>query len=360
VSQFISLLDQLGNDNECTWVLQWLSGDPANQERIFDRGCYTAPTVDYLSDQEKAQIFDWYFDLASLTKVMLTSSLFLREFELSKTADPKVFYASKLLEYIPELKSTALENVTLIELLEHRSGLAAWKNCFEPARKDSNPKLRDEQWQEALQAILSAEMTETGQSCYSDLGYMLLGLYLERKKQKKLDTQWMEFKESLSMAEPSLCFLPDDQKICVPTEIRHKRGQVNDDNTFSLAGISSHAGLWGRLIDCWNYLCLLNEWIDSNKKLAFYKKIPQDHKNRFYYGWDRATDPSSSSAGTKFPDGVIGHLGYTGTALWWDPAGNRAGILLSNRVYPQATNRNKELILKVRRAFFDDLWQNDI
>jgi CubicO group peptidase (beta-lactamase class C family) len=66
-------------------------------------------------------------------------------------------------------------------------------------------------------------------------------------------------------------------------------------------------------------------------------------------GWDTPTLGSSSSGATFSPNSV-GHLGYTGTSIWYDPERDLLVVLLSNRVHP---DRNNEAIRDFRPHIHD-------
>jgi CubicO group peptidase (beta-lactamase class C family) len=67
-------------------------------------------------------------------------------------------------------------------------------------------------------------------------------------------------------------------------------------------------------------------------------------------GWD--TMLPTSSCGTKMSASAFGHVGFTGTSLWIDPARDRYFVLLTNRVLGGGT---LDAMRTVRRAFHDAL-----
>jgi len=142
------------------------------------------------------------------------------------------------------------------------------------------------------------------------------------------------------------------------TEDRHALGEVNDDRAFSLGGIASHAGLFGTSADVWKFLQATLECFHAEPKLKSWL-LPQSEQ-RFFGGWDQPSNPKESSAGEGWPTGVIGHLGYTGTALWWHPPTKVGAVLLTNRIYPSDSIESKAVIKELRREFFSCLWQDKI
>jgi CubicO group peptidase (beta-lactamase class C family) len=67
-------------------------------------------------------------------------------------------------------------------------------------------------------------------------------------------------------------------------------------------------------------------------------------------GWD--TMLPTSSCGTRMSPQAFGHVGFTGTSLWIDPARDRYFVLLTNRVCGGGT---LDEMRTVRRAFHDAL-----
>jgi CubicO group peptidase (beta-lactamase class C family) len=98
-----------------------------------------------------------------------------------------------------------------------------------------------------------------------------------------------------------------------------------------------------------------SELLSSKVKCYF---SPQ-HTHRFWCGWDRPTGQDTQAGKGASADTVLGHLGYTGTALWWDPALNLGGTLLTNRIYPSHQEASMEEIRYLRVKFFSLLWQNN-
>ena len=65
-------------------------------------------------------------------------------------------------------------------------------------------------------------------------------------------------------------------------------------------------------------------------------------------GWDTPSTPSQS--GKYFSPQSYGHLGYTGTSLWIDPARQLSVTLLTNRTWPDCSNH----AIKIVRPMFHD------
>lgn len=315
--------------------------------------------------------FDSVYDLASLTKIIFTSSLIAEEW-LNSGVSWQNFCAGAIRHQIPELSGTWLENVSLGELWEHRSGIMPHKPLFDPARRPPQKGERREQlWSQALPAILMEPPSgPRGQTIYSDLDFILLALYLERRHMKSLEDQWGEWKKMHGVAPDFLTFgvkPENDQRYAktLPTEERHAKGEVNDDKSASFAGIATHSGLFGSCEEVWAWLEAIVRWESEDTRLKEWLTPPTEYfegapTGRFHGGWDRPTFFAESQGGYPSPPRALGHLGYTGTAFWWHPETRRAAVLLTNRVHPQHTEESQLEVKKLRQRFFSDFWQGKL
>lgn len=140
----------------------------------------------------------------------------------------------------------------------------------------------------------------------------------------------------------------------IPTETRHPAGQVNDDNACFMQEVAPHAGLFSSIDALWDWMLHMQDIYDKDESIRDYF-IPQ-RANRFWCGWDRPTGDKSQAGEGASREHVIGHLGFTGTALWWDPSLKLGGILLTNRVYPSHSDQSRAEIQALRSEFFSILW----
>ena len=121
-------------------------------------------------------------------------------------------------------------------------------------------------------------------------------------------------------------------------------GEVHDDNAYAMGGVAGHAGLFATARDIHGLLACLgrclrgvDDFLPGSIVEKFFSKDESVENARFALGWDtRASDKSASGAG--FSPLTVGHLGFTGTSLWWDLEKNCYIILLTNRVHPTRSN----------------------
>lgn len=268
------------------------------------------------------------FDLASLTKVLFTVPEVLRLVEdgLADLDDP-------LARFLPEMawmQKSPLPKRTLRQLLTHTAGLPAWAPVYTwNARPELlKPQILQHRW----------EVGEPGPTVYSDLGYILLGLVLERLRGKPL---------SGFPLPQGLTWRPDPENSVAtercPWRGRVLRGEVHDENAFALGG-AGHAGLFGTLEGVLSQAqAILAGSLLSHAALAEMAR-PQTPERAL--GW--VLRQPGYSGGSLCSPRTLGHTGFTGTGLWIDLERGYAWALLTHRVHP--SRHRQSGIVELRRA----------
>jgi serine-type D-Ala-D-Ala carboxypeptidase len=292
------------------------------------------------------------FDLASVTKVVAT------------TAMAMVLYDRGILRLDQSLRAVVPEFatddprravVTLRMLLAHSSGLPAHVRYFEIS------KTKDE----LLKAVFTTPL-QSGPSTsteYSDVGFILLGVALERLANESLDVFCQrEIFTPLGMTHTRFNPPADWKPHIPPTRddqyFRHRiiQGEVNDENAYVLDGIAGHAGLFATAEDVSRFaLCMLRGGapiIRPETVKLFTTRQPVPAGTSRALGWDTPSAPSQ--AGKYFSATSFGHLGYTGTSLWIDPERDVSITLLTNRTWPDAES---QVIKQVRPAIHDAMME---
>jgi CubicO group peptidase (beta-lactamase class C family) len=152
-------------------------------------------------------------------------------------------------------------------------------------------------------------------------------------------------------------------ELVAPTESDPRRGrmlcaEVHDDNAYALGGVAGHAGLFGTatgvaaMTDLW-----LGSYVGRNSFLSpelvhRFTSRQTTPGSSWGLGWDTPSAPSSS--GKHFSSHAFGHLGFTGTSIWIDPACELEVVLLSNRVHP---TRQNTAIQMFRPALHDVIYE---
>ena len=291
---------------------------------------------------------DTLYDLASLTKVIVTTTMAMMLVDEGLLDLDKPVRA-----FLPRFRGGAKDSVTVRQLLTHSSGIDWWAPLYQELT--SRPA-----FVERIQQMGLAYEPGT-KSLYSDLGLVLLGEILERVAGEPIDsfarrrilgplgmkdTQYKPPAALLSRIAPT----END-----PWRGRVVRGEVHDENAYAMGGIAPHAGLFGTAPDLARFAqMLVNGGVYDNKRLvsretldAFTKAAGVPGSSRAL-GWD--TPDGSNSAGALLSAHAFGHTGFTGTSMWIDPERRLFVILLTNRVHP---TRENNAIRAVRRSVAD-------
>ena len=285
-----------------------------------------------------------YYDLASLTKIIFTVPALMRLVDEGRlrVQDP----VRKHLPWWPHKKTT------VAQILSHSAGLPWWS----PFYKKMNLRNSLDERRERLRKILfRTKLQSSKKAVYSDVDFILLGFILESIHGCSLIEIWA----SLPWAKRSrtLHFNVGNRsqfkkRFYAPTERcpwRKKvlRGEVHDENTWSFGGVSSHAGLFGGIEDVTRYGLLLRNSLRKNSPRAyasrktvkqFIRRAVPPRRGDWALGFMLPTR-GGASCGRYFHPTSIGHTGFTGTSLWYDPKRDLLVVLLSNRVHPTRANR---------------------
>ena len=294
-----------------------------------------------------ANKFETIYDLASLTKPVVTGFLCARRIELGElTLDSSVSH------YVPEFDRTDKQMITVRELLTHTSGLPAWKPIY---------VLTEDEPERAAGAIasLNLEYKPGTKVIYSDLGFIALGLLLERLTGHRLsELAQKEIIEPLKLQHtffnPELalqtgiaaCENGNNYEremweqtgggIYANSRQRIIWGEVHDGNAYFLGGAAGHAGLFATATDL---LELARQFLANQTTLLspgtcelFRTNMTVGLEEARSLGWQLAST-SDSTAGLDLPRDSFGHNGFTGTSCWIDPQNDRVFILLTNRTH---------------------------
>ncbi len=299
------------------------------------------------------------FDLASLTKILCTTSLLL-----IAESEGRLFFKDPIQKYLPEFPH---HDVDIMQLMEHRSGLPAHRDFFKRHLNKEAP-LGD------LGAVLrwiGEERLGEKRTVYSDLGFILLGAALETIYSATLPQIFQEkILAKLHRENTGFVTLPQapaaarmagmlaEKQRFVATEScdwRQKvlQGEVHDDNCWALGGYAGHAGLFANADDTLRLLEHLWRQVRANPNTW---PLPENLK----------TVPAGSLyrgmmvyPGLRpFPDGgfpgALGHTGFTGTSAWVHQESDSFIVLLTNRVHP---SRKDDRLIDTRLKFHQALWR---
>lgn len=291
----------------------------------------------------EAMTADTIFDLASLTKVVATTTAAMILIE-----EGKIRLSDRVATYIPGFERYNKGGITIRHLMTHMSGLRPDVDLAEPwVGYDKAIEL-------AIEEVPTASPGE--RFVYSDIGYFLLGDIVRRVSGKTLD-QFTRERIFTPLGMKDTMFLPPSSLVprIAPTELCTRygwpcdgdeqimlRGIVHDPTARRMAGVAGHAGLFSTAADLSIFArMLLNGGTYNGVRILsplgvdrlISPSTPMDERNMRALGWDMDS-AFSSNRGELLPIGSFGHTGWTGTSMWMDPATGMFVIFLSNRNHP--------------------------
>jgi uncharacterized protein YbbC (DUF1343 family)/CubicO group peptidase (beta-lactamase class C family) len=286
---------------------------------------------------------DTIFDVASLTKVVATTTSMMKLIE-----DGRVRLADRVSEYVPGFERYNKGGITIRHLMSHTSGL----------RPDVD--LADA-WTGSEKAIeLAVEEIPTAgpgeRFVYSDINYFLLGDIVRRvsglpldqfAKKHIFDPLGMKDTGFLPPASARGRIAPTEKCTpygwpCVGADMQMLRGVVHDPTARRMGGVAGHAGLFSTAGDLAIFCqMLLNGGRYKNTRILSPLTVAKmtspvsaaGDPNVRGLGWDMDSS-FSSNRGELLPLGSFGHTGFTGTSIWIDPLTRTFVVFMSNRVHP--------------------------
>jgi serine-type D-Ala-D-Ala carboxypeptidase len=324
---------------------------PAASIAVVDRGRVAALRAfgrfTYPSDSPEVTTQS-IFDLASLTKVVATTSMAMILYERGL-----LDLDAPVVAIVPEFTrgDARRKAVTVRMLLTHSSGLPAYEKLF----------LRAKTREELLGAAYATGLTADpgSRTEYSDIGFIVLGVLLERVADEGMDGFCQrEVFGRMGMAQTTFRPPPSWRASIPPTaddrvfRQRVVQGEVQDENASVMGGVAGHAGLFAPAADLGKFaLAMLGEQpalVAPQTLEVFTRRESFPPGSSRALGWDTPSPPSQS--GKYFSARSFGHLGYTGTSLWIDRERQLSVTLLTNRTWPDSSN---QAIREVRPAFHD-------
>lgn len=263
---------------------------------------------------------DAWFDLASLTKVIHTTTQVLELVEAGRIGldDPLSGHIPDFFQY--DL-SAPLRQLSPRMLLTHQAGLPAVVPIY---TRVSDPQ--------TARAYLLQNDWPLGQAVYSDIGFLLLGILIERCRGVALGE---------TAVGEGLSFAPDPAK-SVATERctwrgRVMRGEVHDENAYAFGGAAGHAGLFGQIDGVLGFAhdLMAGAVLGPDMMAEITKRQTPTRGLGWQLKWDgEVAGEPAWAGGSRCSANTLGHTGFTGTGLWLDLERGVAWALLTNRVHP--------------------------
>jgi uncharacterized protein YbbC (DUF1343 family)/CubicO group peptidase (beta-lactamase class C family) len=303
-----------------------------------------------LEPRREAMTLDTVFDLASLTKVIVTTTAVMQLVESGKVRlnDP-------VAKYLPEFAANGKDDITVRQLLTHYSGL--------------EPDLD-------LKSVWEGKATAYGMAfaevpvdppgsrfSYSDVNFIVLGALVERVSGESLDEYaerhiFAPLKMMRTRFVPPLAGRAGWIEKIAPTQYdeneRMLLGVVHDPTARRMGGVAGHAGVFSTGDDLAKFAQAMLDGGDGILSAMSVEKMTQPEQPPAApvlrgFGWD-IDSPFSSNRGDLLPVGGFGHTGFTGTSMWIDPTTQTYIILLTNAVHPRGKGNAIALRSKVATA----------
>jgi CubicO group peptidase (beta-lactamase class C family) len=305
--------------------------------KILDR-TYGHLTYDKGADTVTRQTL---YDLASVTKVCATTLAVMKLVDIGKLK-----IDDRLSKYLPYLKGTDKEHITIKQAMSHCARLKAFDSYWQKASD----------YDGILQLVVATPLLKKEGMVYSDLGFMLLSDVVRHVSGKPLD-RFVEEHFYHPMGLIHTVFNPiamlgpmHSLHMIAPTEVDSLRGlirgTVHDPNAFAMGGVSGHAGLFSNGEEVAELMQMLldggvykgHRYLKQKTVETFTSRHYAKQNNRRALGFDKQLfNPSGNAQVCKeASQASFGHTGFTGTMVWVDPEYDLVYVFLSNRVHPTA------------------------
>ncbi len=295
--------------------------------------------------RHEAMTLDTIFDIASLTKVVATTTAVMQLVQRGQ-----VRLSDPVIKYLPEFGENGKEEIRVRDLLTHFSGL--------PEDLDLS-----QSWQGRETGLRMAYAEKPifppgSRFLYSDINFIVLGALVERVSEMSLD-EYCRKSIFVPLGMTHTRFLPPASWLpkIAPTQYdEHDHmlwGQVHDPSARRMGGVAGHAGVFSTVDDLSIFAqFLLNGGPVLSSAMIEKMTTPQTPPTAQVlrgFGWD-IDSPFSTNRGELLPVGSFGHTGFTGTSLWIDPTTKTYIVLLTNAVHPRGKGSAVSLRTKVATA----------
>jgi len=308
------------------------------QERVYPAAALVIGTRDSILFAKTYGRFTWsaasarpsldstFWDLASLTKVVATTAAAMLLVDRGKLRlDERVTH------YLPTFGGGAKDQITIRDLLTHRSGLPAGRDLPTSGGPDS-----------ARKALLATSLVRAPGSEYeySDVGLDVMGFVIERIVHEPLD-QFVQQAIYAPLRMRSTMYRPPPalRGRIAPTESRLAPGEVQDPTARALGGVAGNAGLFSTASDLAVFAQLMLDGGVAGRTRLFADSVVRAFTTPGPgwrgLGWE--TCPGSGSCGHYLSSRAFGHTGFTGTSMWIDPERDLVVIVLTNWIHGRSS-----------------------
>ena len=332
------------------------------------------------------------YDLASLTKVLATLPLIIKEVDKGKLS------LETRLGALSEVWSKSNKsNISIKAMLSHYARLTPWIPFYKETLKKGSIKLNKKFYRKRKSKrfsipvandffgkkdlpelirnqILESELRDSLEYKYSDLPYFFMKDLLEERYQKSLGILSRDFLyKPLGLVRTT--FNPNintPNQTVIPSEIdlyfrnQELKGEVHDMAAAMLGGVGGHAGLFSNATEVAVLMQLfLNKgnyggrhYFSSDTFDQFNQCIYCEQGNRRGVGFDKPQLEGKGSTCGCVPRSSFGHSGFTGTYAWADPENELIYVFLSNRTYPTMQNNlllKHDIRTRIQQYIYDSI-----
>ena len=301
------------------------------------------------------------FDLSSLTKPLATTVAVMM-----LTRDAKMRLDDRLTRFFHNFGVHGKSHVTFRHLLAHSSGLAAWRPFYQQiADVERSGKVNFMASRGAKEFVYEEihrekpEAPTATRTIYSDLNFIVLGEAVEQVsgvalnrfcRDKIFRPLGLRATDYIDISLVRTRRLEPVPEMFAPTAVCPLRkrllvGEVDDENAYAMGGVSGHAGLFAPVKEVDRIAAELlacyagqSDFVPQKIVQQFWSRDSAVRGSTWALGWDSPSGEYSSS-GHRFSPAAVGHLGFTGTSIWMEPARGIAISLLTNRVHPRRENQ---------------------
>ncbi len=292
------------------------------------------------------------YDIASLTKVLVTTTLVIRAREQGLLS-----LSDRVARFLPEFENPEKEGVTIEQLLTHTAGFPTWRPIY--------AAIQDRAQTAEYLARLPLDSPAGTKVAYSDLGFITLTVVLERIYQMSFgELARREIFEPLGLTRTFFNPPRARQREIAGGEVSMDReredarpwgsqvdelpmwrrgfvwGEMQDGNGYFLGGAVGHGGLFSTLEETYAMARQFlpgSQLIPTESLSLFSRNFTVGLNRNRSLGWMLAST-DGCAAGSALPPDAFGHTGFTGTSLWIDPQRQRVYVLLTNRTHPKVTD----------------------
>ena len=330
------------------------------------------------------------YDLASLTKILTTLPILIKEVDENKLTLDTTLGSLK-----DEWKNSNKANIKIKDMLSHYARLVPWIPFYKETLKKGSTKLNKKFYrkrksnrypipvaddfygkkkvvEDISNQVISSELRDTLEYKYSDLPYFFMkDLFEERYNQSLSDLAQNTFYKPMGLErttfnpkinKPNLTVIPSE----IDTYFRNQelKGEVHDMGAAMLGGIGGHAGLFSNATEVAALMQMFlqkglygkNQFFSSSTFDQFNQCLYCEEGNRRGIGFDKPQIEGRGSTCGCVPKTSFGHSGFTGTYAWADPENELIYVFLSNRTYPSMENNlllKHDIRTRIQRYIYD-------